>query len=180
MSIKVYDDVFDPHWINQLSFDLLNSSWDLDNVACRKGWPYKQMGTHRILGQLFLHSKGTGPNVHLNNALISAYNEHIRHIIGRPDLRLDSITGNCQFKGMDGTFHSDGNDNDHSIVLMLYYPEKEVTGGEFIYKPTNKKIPFKQGRLIHFVASHKHRANAFNEKDIPRFSIKWIGIDAKN
>jgi hypothetical protein len=179
MSIKVYDDVFDPHWINQLSFDLLNSSWDLDNVACRKGWPYNQMGTHRILGNLFFSQKGMGSNVNLGNTFINAYNQHIRYVIGQPNLNLDSITGNCQFKGMDGTFHKDGEDTDHSIVLMLYYPEKQVTGGEFIYQPTNKKISFKQGRLIHFIASHKHRANAFNEKDIPRFSIKWIATETK-
>jgi len=177
MSIKVYDNVFDSHWINQLSFDLLNLNWDLNNLANRKGWPYANIGTHRMLGHCFLDSNGTGLNVNLNNVLINAYNQHIRHIIKKPNLKLISISANCQFKGMDGTFHTDGNDNDHSIVLMLYYPEKNVTGGDFIYQLTNKKINFKQGRLIHFIASHKHRAKAFNEKDIPRFSIKWVATD---
>lgn len=174
MSIKVYDDIFDIHWINQLSFDLIHSTWDIDNIAGRKGWPYKTQGRHRLMGQTFFNKNGMGSNVNIANNLLRAFHEHIKHYVQRPSLDLDHITGNCQFKYMDGAFHNDGSDTDQSFVLMLYYPECKVTGGEFIYKPTNKKISFKQGRLIHFTASHPHRANAFNEKDIPRFSIKWL------
>ena len=140
MSIKVYDDVFDIHWINQLSFDLIHSNWDIDNIAGRKGWPYQTQGRHRLMGQTFFNKKGMGSNVNIANNLLRAFHEHIKHYVQRPSLDLDHITGNCQFKYMDGAFHNDGSDTDQSFVLMLYYPEVRLPVENLFINPQIKKF----------------------------------------
>ena len=89
---------------------------------------------------------------------------------------LQAIDSNLQFKGMDGTFHTDGDENQTVFIMMLAYHDiEENMGGEFYHEPTGEKIPFKQGRVMEMTASDSHRADAFNVQYIPRFSIKFTG-----
>ena len=91
---------------------------------------------------------------------------------------LQDIHGNLQFKGMDGTFHRDGGGNQTVFIMMLAYHDiEENMGGEFYHEPSGEKIPFKQGRIMEMTASDLHRADAFNVPHIPRFSIKFTGLN---
>ena len=91
---------------------------------------------------------------------------------------LQGIDGNLQFKGMDGTLHKDGQVNQTVFIMMLAYHDiEENIGGEFYHEPSGEKIPFKQGRVIEMTASDSHRADAFNVQYIPRFSIKFTGLN---
>ena len=79
---------------------------------------------------------------------------------------------------MDGTYHTDGDENQTVFILMLAYHDiKEDMGGEFFHEFTGEKVPFKQGRIIEMTASDSHRADAFNVCYIPRFSIKFTGLN---
>ena len=89
---------------------------------------------------------------------------------------LTTIDGNLQFKGMDGSTHVDGPDNQVVFILMLCSQDlPDKIGGEFIHLPSKKKIPFKHGRLIKMRASDPHYAKAFNKPNFSRISIKWTG-----
>ena len=98
---------------------------------------------------------------------------------------LQGIDSNLQFKGMDGTFHKDGDENQTVFIMMFAYHDiEENMGGEFYHEPSGTwttsptaKIPFKQGRVIEMTASDSHRADAFNVCYIPRFSIKFTGLN---
>ena len=94
---------------------------------------------------------------------------------------LQGIDINLQFKEMNGTFHKDGDDNQTVFIMMLAYHdiESENMGGEFFHEPSGEKVPFKQGRVIEMTASDSHRADAFNVQYIPRFSIKFTGLNDK-
>ena len=174
--MKIHDSLFDIKWINELASGLLNCSWQANNTANRTTWPYGLSGTHRLLGHRFFFRENQDQinysswNRELANTLINAFQQQIN----KNKLTLIDISANLQFKGMDGTWHTDGDHRDTSFVLMLYYPEDKVTGGELLLKP-NTTVKFKQGRLIEFPANQSHRANAFNQSFIPRMSIKWVG-----
>jgi len=174
--MKIHDSLFDIKWINELASGLLNSPWQANNTANRTRWPYGMSGTHRLLGHRFFFRENQDQinysswNRELANTLINAFQQQIN----KNKLTLIDISANLQFKGMDGTWHTDGDHRDTSFVLMLYYPEDKVTGGELLLKP-NTTVKFKQGRLIEFPANQSHRANAFNQPFIPRMSIKWVG-----
>ena len=53
-------------------------------------------------------------------------------------------------------------------------------GGEFYHESSGEKISFKQGRVMEMTASDSHRADAFNVPYIPRFSIKFTGLNSNN
>ena len=106
--------------------------------------------------------------------LINAF-DHIRRISDM-NMQLMEITGNLQFKDMDGSFHRDGFENQRAFILMLNNEQlPKNIGGAFIHKPTNKKVPFEAGRLIEIAANDLHRADAFNKPYFARMSIKWVG-----
>ena len=94
---------------------------------------------------------------------------------------LQGIQGNLQFMNMDGKFHLDGEDNQTVFIMMLAYHDiDENMGGEFYHESSGEKISFKQGRVMEMTASDSHRADAFNVPYIPRFSIKFTGLNSNN
>ena len=89
---------------------------------------------------------------------------------------LIEIHCNLQFKGMNGTIHQDGGDNETAYIMMLTDDEVEKdSGGEFYHEPTGEYVDFKQGRLIEMTASDPHKGLAFNVDNACRYSIKWVG-----
>jgi len=178
--IKIYENIFDKLWLSELYDVLLNQEpWYANNTANIKTWPYGKEGTHRLLGINFLSKINDdviyygSNNKKLTNNLIDAFN-YIKNNLNL-HLRLKEISANLQFMGMNGTLHTDGKENDQAFILMIC-DEKlpKNIGGEFYHKPTNKKIKFDNGKLIHITASDEHFGNSFN-KPIPRISIKWVG-----
>jgi len=178
--IQTHENVFDRLWLSEVCDTLLNKeAWYANNVANRNTWPYGNDGTHRLLGINFFlrrnenHILTSSSNTKLTNDLVNAF-DYIKNALGL-DLLLQEISANLQFMGMNGTTHIDGKDNEQAFILMLCDETlpKDI-GGEFYHKPSNKKIKFKHGKLMHMTASDEHLANAFN-KPIPRMSIKWVG-----
>lgn len=178
--IKIHDNIFDQKWIVEISSQLLKEGWTANNVANRNTFPYQESGTHRLLGKTFFLRQSHDniiydhTNMNLCQNLINAF-DHIRRISDR-NMQLMEITGNLQFKDMDGSFHRDGFENQKAFILMLNNEQlPKNIGGAFIHKPTNKKISFQAGRLIEIAANDLHRADAFNKPYFARMSIKWVG-----
>ena len=49
------------------------------------------------------------------------------------------LTGNLQFKDMDGTFHRDGLKSKSVYIMLNNEQLPKNIGGAFIHKPTNKR-----------------------------------------
>jgi hypothetical protein len=174
----VRDDIFDKKWTAEIASTLLYCNWKAANTAGRKTWPYFETGNHRLLGTSFFFRRNEdvidyNDNKELSIILINAF-DHIRKIVNK-NIRLEMIDANLQFKGMDGTDHVDGNNNQLAFILMLCNEDADNIGGEFFYVPTNKKIKFKHGRLIEIPAHHEHKGLSFTKKHVARMSIKWLG-----
>jgi len=174
----VRDGVFDKKWTSEIASVLLNCNWKATNITGRKTWPYFETGNHRLLGSCFFNRQNEdfieyNDNRELSNVLINAF-YHIKKIINK-NIRLERIDANLQFKGMDGTEHADGNNNQIAFILMLCNEDVEKIGGEFFYAPNNEKIKFKHGRLIEIPANHQHKGLSFTKKYVARTSIRWLG-----
>ena len=186
--IQIYDDIFDKIFLLEISLWLLQRcNWRVDNVANKPTRPYGIEGSHRLLGSLIYdNTEGTEAKyweyVHKSDyikmleQLWSIYLDIQDH--SKNKCMLQKINSNLQFKGMDGTLHKDGQVNQTVFIMMLAYHDiEENIGGEFYHEPSGEKIPFKQGRIIEMNAFDSHRADAFNVQYIPRFSIKFTGIN---
>ena len=193
--IQIYDDIFDKLFLLEISTWLMTGcAYKTTNVANRTSMPYGFEGSHRLLGCTiynnyegstekyweYMHkehyswSEESNPRERLH--LQNMYKEIQNH--SKNKCLLQGIDINLQFKGMDGTFHQDGNENQTVYIMMFAYHDiEEDMGGEFYHEPSKAKIPFKQGRVIEMTASDSHRADAFNVPHIPRFSIKFTGLN---
>ena len=178
--IEYVDDVFDLLWSTEIAHKLVKAPWYPNNTANRKGWPYFEKGSHTFFGKLFFKKYNAydiqyDPHDNeLNFTLINAFGHILKYF--QMNANLTTIDGNLQFKGMDGSTHVDGPDNQVVFILMLCSQDlPDKIGGEFIHLPSKKKIPFKHGRLIKMRASDPHYAKAFNKPNFSRISIKWTG-----
>jgi len=198
MTMRIYDDIFDKLFLLELSTWLMNNcTYKTNNVSNRTSVPYGFEGSHRLMGCNIYNNNEGGAEIYWEHM----HKEHYSWSGSqeKPREKLDSFWGmyrdiqkysknkcllqgvdiNLQFKGMDGTFHKDGADNQTAFIMMLAYHDIELEnkGGEFFHEPSGEKVPFKQGRCIEMIASDSHRANAFNVSHIPRFSIKFTGMN---
>ena len=178
--VKTHDNFFDQKWISELASQLINESWSPNNVANRNTFPNMETGTHRLFGKLFYY-RHTNDYIHYDNSnmnLVKNLIDAFQHIRNKTNLKMNltEISGNLQFKNMDGSYHCDGPENRRVFILMLCNEKiSKKIGGEFFHYPSKKKILFEQGRLIEMTASDLHKANAFNKAHIARMSIKWVG-----
>ena len=186
--IQIHDDIFDKLFLLEISSWLMNKcDWNVNNVANRHSHPYYIEGSHRLLGSPIYENLEGSENKYWEYVHKSDYIKELVQLWGmygdiqkysKNKCMLQEIGGNLQFKDMDGTFHEDGNENQTVFIMMLAYHDiEENMGGEFYHKPSGDKIPFKQGRVIEMTASDTHRADAFNVQYIPRFSIKFTGLN---
>ena len=184
--IQIYDDIFDKIFLLEISIWLMaECAWKAHNVANRNTIPYNIEGSHRLLGTAFYDNLEGSENKYWEYVYKSDYREQLEKFWGiyggiqqrsKNKCMLQGIHGNLQFKGMDGTFHIDGDENQTVFIIMLAYHDiGENMGGEFYHEPSGDKISFKQGRVMEMTASDSHRADAFNVPHIPRFSIKFTG-----
>ena len=177
--ITVYENVFDNSWIASLSSNLVKQGWFADNIANRKTWPYKESGSHRLLGATFFYRHNENnitynTNKELSLSLVDAF-FHIQKVV-KKNIFLKEISANLQFKGMDGTPHIDGGPDDYAYILLLCNEKlPKNIGGEFIHLPSKRKVPFESGKLIEINAVDKHHALSFNKPHYARMSIKWMG-----
>ena len=197
--VKVYDELFDKIFLTELSLWLLQDCrFIASNIANGHTVPYGLEGTHRFLGScIYRNNDGTaakyweythkeyipvrtneGAPWHSTERISDFFNLFLGfQRITEKKILLQSIDANLQFMGMDGTWHTDGDEKQTAFILMLAYHDiaSETMGGEFHHKPSGEIIPFKQGRLIEISGPEEHKAVAFNVPYIPRFSIKFLG-----
>ena len=188
--LHIHDDIFDRKFLLEMSLWLLDEcDWQAGNVANRWSHPYGIEGTHRLMGNSlydnpegkeakfweYVYKGDIGPLEHLWK-MYSAIQTKAKN-----KCMVQGIQGNLQFMNMDGKFHLDGEDNQTVFIMMLAYHDiDENMGGEFYHESSGEKISFKQGRVMEMTASDSHRADAFNVPYIPRFSIKFTGLNSNN
>jgi hypothetical protein len=186
--IQIHDDIFDKLFLDEISLWLmLECNWKTNNVANRRTYPYFIEGSHRLLGSAFYVNPEGSVERYWEHVFKTDYIEKLQQFWGmyesiqehsKNKCMLQGIVGNLQFKDMNGTFHKDGDENQTVFIMMFaYHNIQEDMGGEFFHEASGEKIPFKQGRVIEMTASDFHRADAFNVSHIPRFSIKWTGLN---
>ena len=188
--IQVYDNIFDKIFLLEEARWLLERcNWRVDNVAHRYTKPYGIEGEHRLMGTtIYNNFRGSAERYweHIYKKDRKNGCTELEQFVGmyktiqsvsKNKCMLQAIEGNLQFQGMPGSFHKDGNENQIAFIMMIAYHDiQENMGGEFFHEPSGERIPFKQGRIIEFGANDTHRADPFNVPNIPRFSIKWIGL----
>ena len=193
--IQIYDDIFDKIFLLDISLWLMHEcNWRASNVANRRSYPYKIEGSHRLLGSTIYDNPTGTEEKYWEYVYRTDYIETLQKLWGmygsiqkysKNKCLLQSIDGNLQYKGMNGSFHTDGDENQTVFIIMLAYHDiEENMGGEFYHEPSGTwttsptaKIPFKQGRVMEMTASDSHRADGFNVQYIPRFSIKFTGLN---
>jgi hypothetical protein len=173
----IHDNLFDFRFLNEIGHGLLNSPWLTDNVANRNRWPYFESGTHRLLGNLIFKQDQNEIYENKNHSLFNVFLSTADFLKGKflnENKKLKEIYTNLQFKGMDGTFHVDGEESEVSFVWMLTHePVFKNIGGDFLFYP-NEKIDFLNGRIIQFSAEKKHKGLSFKKNNICRFSVKFL------
>ena len=176
--LKIYDNVFDKFWLDQISDTLINQRWKCNNVANRETWPYGNKGSHMIMGNVYFKRINNNEiyydeNLELTKTFINAF-DAIQNKSQK--MILNQISANLQFCNMDGSYHIDGEGDDCVFILMLANEHvDEDIGGDFFHKTTETNVPFKYGRLIEQNGLDVHKASAFNKPNIARMSIKWVG-----
>lgn len=176
--MRYLDDIFDKRFSDELSHKLRLCDWQASNVANRITWPFGTKGSHILLGISFLQYiddyKYHYYEEKFSFHLIDAFQQITKRFNRK--LCLKEISGNLQFKGMDGTIHKDGDSDEFAYIYMLSDETiRENYGGEFYNQTLNKSVPFFQGRVIEIKASDLHCGMAFNQENICRFSIKFVG-----
>jgi len=175
--MRIFDNIFDPTWIHDTTNLLKHKvAWNPNNIANRSSYPNGEIGSHLMLGCVLFNR--------LDDDMIE-YTlplEDTRRFIGawyaimrraeRNGL-LVNIGGNLQFKGMDGTKHIDG--WPWNYVLMLGMDNKDLKGGEFINETTGEVVEYKSGRVIEIDKGEEHRANAFDNPNVPRYTLRLSG-----
>jgi hypothetical protein len=177
--LKIHQNIFDKKWLDDLAYQLIKEPWYSTNIANQKTWPYGDKGTHLLLGNIYFFRINENDirynvNLDLSHNLIKSFSAIENKV--RRKMKLTQISTNLQFKEMDGTLHTDGNQNQSIFILMLSSENivKNI-GGQFYHQPTNTSVDFEHGKLIEQNGIDLHRAFAFNEPYVPRMSIKFVG-----
>ena len=150
--LKIHQNIFDKKWLDDLAYELIKEPWYSSNIANRKTWPYGDKGTHLLLGNTYFRRENENiikynQNINLSYNLINSFFAIENKV--RRKMKLIEISTNLQFKEMDGTLHTDGNQNQSIFILML--SNENITdniGGEFYHQPTNTSVNFEHGKLI--------------------------------
>ena len=176
------DNILDKTFVDQLASDLRNKvRWQPNNSASRS-YPYNENLEYVLLGHKFFNRVSLdiieyGEDMEFNKKLINLF-YHLKDAFNKPNIMLEQIAGNLQFKGMDGGLHMDGykEDNKTSFILMLS-PDYDVEndGGVFYNETQNKEIAFKHGRVVEIESSDLHLGKAFDSPYKMRFSLRFTG-----
>jgi hypothetical protein len=177
----IIDNLFTLKILTQLEEVLMSSHWTPTNVAHRYGYPDGpfQKGSERLMGTSYYCGNPSKKIDNINGNRwgqidkIMDVNRFIMNIIGNlfdRKIMLKDIMANCQFKGMDGCWHTDGPANEHVIIWMI----SSSADGDFIMRENEEPIPYKNGRLITFPAPWEHRGSQPSVPHQPRFTVKTV------
>jgi hypothetical protein len=182
--MRYKDNCLDKIFVDELSHNFKHQvDWKPNNSAGITSYPYMDNPIYLLMGMSFFERKTPdiieyGPKMNLNIKLINLF-YHIKKTFDKPDLTLQKIVGNLQFKGMDGGLHRDDNGSGiGTSYILLFSPCNEVDniGGGFYNDTVKEEVDFKHGRIIEINSSDLHRGKAFDEPYKIRFSVRFTGI----
>ena len=174
--MKVSDDYFDSKFLMDMASYLAHAHmWSADNTANRYSYPYGFKGTHLLLGHKIFDKE---ENYYTENRKV--FNLGMQIFKGIEEMKeskfdLLQLSANLQFKGMNGTLHTDGTSEQTAFILMFTNEFiGDNVGGKFINDTVKEEVDFKNGRLIEITASDLHRADSLDLEKVLRFSIKVL------
>tara|TARA_R110000803_G_scaffold56812_1_gene114241 strand:- start:1133 stop:1702 length:570 start_codon:yes stop_codon:yes gene_type:complete len=172
-SVQVWDNYLDDGFLVNLDEDSNHYSWQLNNVANRKSFPYKRKGSHLFWSSGFPSLEKSPKNIS------NLYNFIIKEVV-QSSFNLEGIMLNGQSLGQNGTTHIDNYYNDGYRTLMVFINHKwqKEWGGEFqlLEEIDNnskiiKTIEYIPGRIIIFDGNIPHRGLSPIEPYILRKSL---------
>lgn len=184
--IQIHDDYFDDRFILEVDKITDRIGYNLTNIANRYTYPYKEKGSHKLLGATLFSRKD---EYNISNTsppeILNLYKHTINQILKDPkgntgvNVELMTISINVQPMGQDGTPHRDGMLSAGDRTLMYFANSKweKKWGGPFqILDPDTKEvlneIDYVPGRLIYFDGGLLHRGLA--PKNVPYVYRKSI------
>ena len=175
--IDVIDDLFDERYLHNF-FPIVTDKIPLTagNTANREGFPYGDTSTHRLFGSQIFQRENLN-----RTTVLSPYAQDFFDMFEaiqskmKKDFYLYYISLNCQHQFCEGSFHTDGDSDQRTIMVMLNPTWKQDWGGEFeIQDPFaegTRIYQYKPGRVIVFPSHLKHRGHAPKQEYGYRYTV---------
>ena len=171
MICHVIDDWLDKRFVYDLDHTI-NSNlncFNFTNIANRQTWPYGSEGSHRLMGCAIFRRENLNRITILNKQAPVFFDifERIENILNSRYL-LNAISINIQHSGCNGTSHTDGMENQQTIMVMTNSEWDNKWGGQFQMLNNDGSVieehDYVPGRLIIFPADIPHRGLGPSEK----------------
>ena len=174
--IDIYDDFFDERFLHNFFPIINNIPLTANNTANREGYPYGDTNTHRLFGTQIFQRENLNRVTVLNSSAQDFFDifEQIQVKLNQ-EFYLHYISLNCQHQHCEGSFHTDGDSNQKTIMLMLNPTWESKWGGEFeIQDPFaegTRVYQYKPGRVLVFPSHLKHRGHAPTKEYGYRYTV---------
>ena len=176
--IEIIDDLFDERYIHNL-FPMVTEKlpFTAGNTANRSRFPYGESSTHKLFGCKIFERASLNRISYLNMDYATDFFDIFEAIQLRmqKEFYLDYINVNCQHQFCEGSFHTDGDSDQKTIMLMLNPTWKQEWGGAFeIQDPFAKGTQvfnYVPGRVIVFPSHLKHRGHAPTKEYLYRYTV---------
>jgi hypothetical protein len=181
--LKVYDDLFTPDFIMEMSKAAHMLPWTYSNVANRDQFPLDSTftkGTHKFFGSsLWFRDSLYNVTNNTPDIFLKAL-DHLQFSVLEEDVDMHCIDSNLQVYGQDGTAHKDdfiSDGTDRTILLYCHHEWKEEWGGALEILNDDGEViesvlPL-PGRVVYLDSSVLHRARAPLVKNEGRMSIAY-------
>ena len=166
---KIYDDVFDAQYLNELYLILdTELKYNASNTANRKTYPYGHTGTHKLFGHNLFVRNGVNSIVYFDNKFAKNFISLFYFLCDLRNIKpnnayLERISVNLQHSGCNGSLHRDANPEDNSSTFMLFANPvwKKEWGGQFSIWSDDEtemleEVEYKAGRIVMFPAHLPH------------------------
>lgn len=183
---NVFDGMFDSLYLYELFYNVIQPMpINFTNIANRTTSPYGHKGSHCLLGASVFRRTSINDIQEFDSQYYSHFYEMFELITGKLDVNfyLSAITTNVQPYGIDGTTHTDANEDedDEYTILVMTNPEwKKEWGGQFqLIEPSTagksniviEEHEYVPGRVLVIPSQHPHRGLSPTEKYIYRTSV---------
>ena len=183
---KIYDNVFDAQYLNEL-YLILDSElkYNPSNTANRKSYPYGHTGSHKLFGHNLLVRRGINNISYFDNQYGKNFISLFYFLCNLKKIDpnktyLDRISVNLQHSGCNGTLHRDGKLEDKAYTFMIFANPiwKKKWGGQFSIWSDDEsemleEVEYKAGRVVIFPAHLPHKGLGAKSKYpyVYRYSI---------
>lgn len=184
MICEVYDNQFDKLYLHQFYQEVITRlPYNFTNIANRNTAPYGYSGSHQLVGCNIFSRTEINNVTSIELQWFEQFYEMFKILedkILREKFYLSDISVNMQTKEMDGTCHSDAEDDDEYTILVMTNPEWEKEWGPASFQLLEKydnnarvieEHEYVPGRVILIPSPHPHRGIAPIEKYIYRTSV---------